>query len=651
MKPWTNNTMKMSTARHQLIFLLRCRRHDVLPPHILHLRINISFRSYSAKHRFIIFKERYKRAILNLEIRDLNNHLNFLKSEIEYIRDDLSSLLPHKLLIEFFNSNNRKIMKHNVQQKHKATNKFNRIFSKQDYKTFFNNDRKKWLINISNINIPDNITHILSLGDNFGIPVTNRDKKDRLLTTIDTIKNFETSSYKMPPAAINTIRSSIANSLKLFLNKNIHVEYIDRYILREFSNCQRFLRNNPDIFVTKADKGQITVIMDRTDYNDRMIDLLNDESTYNKLKNNPNKKLSTRLNQLVKSWHDNDIIDYSTYCQLRCTNGNLPRCYGLPKVHKAGFPLRIIVSSVGSPLYNIASYLHAILDELLPKPKSYIKDSWSFVQTIRDITINADHVLASFDVTSLFTNIPKELVLQGIEKRWHLISPHTKFSLPQFLHAVEWVLTSTSFCFNGQYYEQVFGSPMGSPFSPKAADIVMEDLETHCLGALDFDLPFYCRYVDDSFAIIPMSRLNDILDVFNGYHPRLNFTYELENNDGLPFLDTIVIRDGNRLTSNWYRKPTFSGRYTNYFSSHPLKYKVNTITSLVDHAVLLSDARYHDSNINLVKKILVNNSFPMDLINKHINNRIKQLRHKPDIASSPVQFDPRRCVFILSPKN
>ncbi|XP_071637535.1 uncharacterized protein [Temnothorax longispinosus] len=188
---------------------------------------------------------------------------------------------------------------------------------------------------------------------------------------------------------------------------------------------------------------------------------------------------------------------------------------------------------------------------------------------------------------------------------------------------------------------------MGSPLSPKASDIVMEDLEMHCLGALDFEIKIFYRYVDDIFTIIPRSKLNDVLNAFNSYHPRLNFTFELESNNSLPFLDTIVIRDGNRLITNWFRKPTFSGRYINYFSSHPLKYKVNCITGLLDRAILLSNDRFRESNINIVKDILLNNSFPIELINKHIKIRLKQLSHKRDTSSTTGNlFDPRKCVVL-----
>ncbi|XP_071580377.1 uncharacterized protein [Temnothorax nylanderi] len=298
-------------------------------------------------------------------------------------------------------------------------------------------------------------------------------------------------------------------------------------------------------------------------------------------------------------------------------------------------------------MYNIASFLHSILHEYIHRPKSYIKDSWTFAKRIKELNINDDQIMISLDVSSLFTNIPKELVLKAIEKRWQEISPNTKFTLPQFLHTINLVLDSTSFCFNDNFYEQTFGSPMGSPLSPIIADLVMDDLETHCLSSFDFVISIFCRYVDDIFVIIPRAKLNDVLRAFNNYHPCLKFTHETEANNSIPFLDTVVIREGCHLFTNWYRKPTFSGRYINYFSNHPLQYKINTITSLIDRAILLSDNRFHATNINIVKEILLNNSFPTEVIDKRINARLKTLANTVErVDGTQSGFDTRRCITV-----
>ncbi|XP_026825421.1 DNA cross-link repair 1 protein-like [Ooceraea biroi] len=82
------------------------------------------------------------------------------------------------------------------------------------------------------------------------------------------------------------------------------------------------------------------------------------------------------------------------------------------------------------------------------------------------------------------------------------------------------------------------------------------------------------------------------------------------------------------LITNWYRKPTFSGRYTNYFTSNPTTHKINVVTGLTDRAILLSDNRFHNDNITVVKEILIQNCYPLDLINKYIHKRRKSIKYR-----------------------
>ncbi|KAL6433498.1 hypothetical protein ACFW04_006541 [Cataglyphis niger] len=236
--------------------------------------------------------------------------------------------------------------------------------------------------------------------------------------------------------------------------------------------------------------------------------------------------------------------------------------------------------------------------------------------------------MISLDVTALFTNIPKELVLRAIEKRWNDIAPNTKFNLSQFLYAIEIILDSTNFSFNGKFYEQIFGNLMGSPLSPILADIVMDDLKTHCLSLLSFAVLVYYRYVDDIFAIVSRAKVDEINVIFNSYHQRLKFTHEIESDSCINFLNTSVIRSNGKIVTNWYRKPTCSNRYINFYLNHPFNYKINTIFNLVGHAIVLSDDQFHDKNIDVVKQILFNNCFPTHFINRYIYKRLNFLKHR-----------------------
>jgi len=147
------------------------------------------------------------------------------------------------------------------------------------------------------------------------------------------------------------------------------------------------------------------------------------------------------------------------------------------------------------------------------------------------------HVLLSLDVKSLFTNIPVELILEGISNRWQYIQNETKISKKEFITAVKFILNSTFFTFDNVIYRQISGTSMGSPLSPILADIV-QDLEEKAINKLNIDFPFYYRYIDDILLLTPESTVNIILNTFNSIHNR-QFTVELEKNRSLNFFRFI----------------------------------------------------------------------------------------------------------------
>ena len=201
----------------------------------------------------------------------------------------------------------------------------------------------------------------------------------------------------------------------------------------------------------------------------------------------------------------------------------------MPKIHKANFPLRPIISTINSPTHFLAKILYNELKDCFPKPKSHINNSLDFKKKINNLFIPDNYVFISLDVCSLFTNILCDLVLHSIDKRIHLIRNKCKLSIETIRHIIKFLFSNTYFSFNNIYYKQIFGSPMGSPVSPLFADIVMEDLETNALLILKnkFNITpiIYVRYVDDSFLCVNKNSISTILDVFNNYDTHLQFTH------------------------------------------------------------------------------------------------------------------------------
>ena len=138
--------------------------------------------------------------------------------------------------------------------------------------------------------------------------------------------------------------------------------------------------------------------------------------------------------------------------------------------------------------------------------------------------------MVSFDVVSLFTNVP---IVDSLE----LLSHHFEDVLALFKH----VLTSTYFCFDGQFYEQMDGVAMGSPLSPVIANFFMEDFEMKAIEQTTHKPVCWFRYVDDTFVIWPhgQEKLEDFLNHLNGLHNKIQFTMEKEEGH-FPFLDIDI---------------------------------------------------------------------------------------------------------------
>ena len=477
--------------------------------------------------------------------------------------------------------------------------------------------RNKWFLNLSSTTVPTNIQCLLQLGENFSLPINNK-----RVVIFEFIKNIERNIKKFPcPLQLAVRNHSIPllnNLLSLSPHRN-HSQFSDLIKI-----TKSFLNDNPNLLITKADKGNITVALDKDNYMNKLNEMLSDVETYTKINKDPSKNLTSKLRTLLSRWKSLNYISDSNYKRIFCSDGLLPRAYGLPKVHKANCPFRIIISSIDSPLYELATFLHKILSSSLPPARGHVDNSFELVKNLNNFEISSEYQLISLDVVSLFTNVPVELAVNSIHKRWNFISKHCNIPRDEFVGAVRFVLDSTFFKFDNQFYKQNFGTPMGSPLSPTIADLVMQDLESDVLETIDFPVAFYYRYVDDILTAVPLPYINTLLNSFNAVHPRLNFTIEV-GGDKINFLDTTILIYDNKIKFDWFHKPTFSGRYLNFLSQHPLSQKRGVIMGMVDKAFFLSHPEFHQKNLELIINILLNNDYPLDFIFKTIKTRLKYL--------------------------
>jgi len=178
-------------------------------------------------------------------------------------------------------------------------------------------------------------------------------------------------------------------------------------------------------------------------------------------------------------------------------------------------------------LHTIHTHLHNILFKTIPKADSYIKNGFQLIDKLKRLYITGEYKLISLNVISLFTNVPIDIVVDCVNEQWNFISKECSLPKNEFLGAIRFVLDSTFFSFDNKIYKQSFGTLMGSPLLPVIADLVMRRLKTVSLISLNLDTLFYYRYVDDICTAVSPSKIEILLQQFNSFHPRLQFTTEI----------------------------------------------------------------------------------------------------------------------------
>ena len=251
-----------------------------------------------------------------------------------------------------------------------------------------------------------------------------------------------------------------------------------------------------------------------------------------------------------------------------------------------------------------------------------ISDIFSFVQELGTINLS-NKFMVSFDVASLFTNIPLK---ESIDLAVSYITEGNaslRFSKAELTKLFSIATSQTHFLFNGKVFDQIDGVAMGSPLAPVLANLFLGHYENIWLNKYHGpSVLFYRRYVDDTFCVFNTE--NEALSFFeflNTQHPNIKFTMEKQVNKILAFLDVCIDNnDPSCIKTSMYHKKTFTGLLTNFFSFTSFSYKVGLIRTLVDRAYKINNSLLSfNKDVKKLTHIFKKNQFPEHLINKVVS--------------------------------
>ena len=274
--------------------------------------------------------------------------------------------------------------------------------------------------------------------------------------------------------------------------------------IKDMRHSLTALRKNDSIIITKPDKGSGIVVLNKKDYFKKMMVILDDKSKFEHLgpvqTTDKTRKREEGLRKFLSRLVKNKELSKEVYEMIRPIGSQRPRLYGLPKTHKAGVPLRPILSMVASPQHKLAKHLNCLLQPVVEKFSRYtLKDSFSFTDRIKN-TSASNTFMASFDVSSLFTNVPLDETID-ICADVLFQEDNTELKRASFVKLMKLATSSTEFSFNENMYRQSDGVAMGSPLGPTLANIFMGYLEENYFST-NVEPLMYVRYVDDCFILL-----------------------------------------------------------------------------------------------------------------------------------------------------
>lgn len=287
----------------------------------------------------------------------------------------------------------------------------------------------------------------------------------------------------------------------------------------------------------------------------------------------------------------------------------------------------------GSAYYKIAKQT---ADWLSVIPECRINSSNKDISNqLNSIELKSDHELVSFDVVSLYTNVP---VLEAINVCANLLysGNYKKPSVDKqtFIDLLTICSQNVIMLTNDGFHRQIDGLAMGSPPAPMLANGWLSQYDSIIKG----NAVLYGRYMDDILRDIHKDFIDQTLNEINNLNPTsLKFTVERERNNRIAFLDMELHRNNKKLHSTWYTKSTDTGLIMNFHSLAPIKYKKSVVCGMI-HRIFRSCSNYttfHES-LQKAKSILEKNQYPKSFIDPIIKNTLEKLI-RTDVEKEQVQ--------------
>ena len=227
----------------------------------------------------------------------------------------------------------------------------------------------------------------------------------------------------------------------------------------------------------------------------------------------PTKTFATKIRTMLCKLRKKGRFTDKEYGKLYPSDPIPPRMYGTVKAHKPekNYPMRIVVSTIGTANYGISDYLVDIAQNTLNKNNTRVVNSQMFVEEAMQWEIGENEIQVSYDVVNLYPSVPvkeaTEVLVDKLREDKDL-EKVTKLTIIEIKELIDLCLSRCYFIWNDEIHELENSGPIGLSLMVVMAEGYLQFIEAKAINIAlhrQIELKTLRRYVDDGHA-----RFNDL---------------------------------------------------------------------------------------------------------------------------------------------
>ena len=458
----------VAKTKNQFIFLQRCVKHRIIPKS---LRIKSPVKDRRTKE--IVGKYRME---LLISLKNTAKHRYFsCAANVKCLQDDLRLLLSREDMekIETVTEKARESMF--LRSRQRLVNKFNILRGPTTVPRIATTSHvKDPFLNLVDDDVPDNHKELLSLGPKFVPNVKNIPFMDIITTTEASALKLE---FEKKVCEAQVLRKDVLKVLKTAKPIEDNLSRTQRQSLKE-------MMNDPTISIYPFDKGTGLVRIKTDDAIEKIREQIGDTDI---VERDPTDSFARDIRNKLAPLNKKGRFTKKEYESIYPSDAVPPRMYGLVKAHKPekNYPMRLVVSTIGSPPYGLASYLVRVIQPTLDKNPTRLKNSAAFIEQAKSWSISPTEVQVSYDVVNLYPTVPlkkaTDAILDLLNKDDDLKN-QTKLTLLELRQLLELCLSKCYFIWNSEIHELKDSGPIGLSLMVVMAEGWLQVLEAKAMN-------------------------------------------------------------------------------------------------------------------------------------------------------------------------